>query len=212
MQYLEVPTRVGEDGVLDKAQLAISIAEWTVVSNREFLEIVREVVHTEKSAEAQAEKWFAFVKSRTYTRELGDIFANPETVAKFGGDCDDQTILLLAGYMAIGIPCISEVITRNIHGENHGVHIRVRAGFPPHDPPADYNKWKIFDPTEDSESEWIGSKPLHKSPELKTEVYVNGVNIAEKVKNHTPAIAAIAIGVSLFALSRILDGERNVAQ
>lgn len=213
MQYLEVPTRAGEDGVLDKAQIAVSAAEWTVCSNREFLEIVREVVHTEKSAVAQSVKWFNFVKSRTYVRELGDIFTNPELTAKFGGDCDDQTILLLAGFMAIGIPCLAEVITRNIDGENHGVHIRVRAGFPPHDPPKDYSKWNVYDPTEESESAWIGSAPKHKVPKMDTKIFVNGVqqpeSLVDTAKRHVPAIVFIVAGIALFAASRKTKGEQD---
>lgn len=194
MEYLSVPTRVGREGALDKAALATALAEWTAGYNRDFLYFVRNTVKDCKSAEDQADKWFEFCKSRTYTRELGDVFAHPKDTIDVGGDCDDLTMLVMAGLMAIGIPTIAEVIEVN----GHGVHIRARAGFPPHNPPRDYNKWKIFDSTKESEPVWAGISGVGE-PKMVTSEF-SGVGLSESSALN-PAVkkAAIIAGLALSA-------------
>lgn len=157
--YLQVPTRTGLNGAKDKAATIYALASWTAQTNRDFLNKVREVVNGIDSAEAQVDKWFKYCCSRTYTREFGDVFSHPNDTLKHGGDCDDLTILLLAGIMALGIPACPDVVMR----DGNGVHVRVRVGFPPHSPPSDISKWKMLDPSADSESRWINTnKPLYK--------------------------------------------------
>jgi hypothetical protein len=151
--YLQVPTRTGVDGAKDKAAAIYALASWTAQTNRDFLNKVREVVNGCASADDQVNKWFKYCSEKTYTRELGDVFAHPNDTLKHGGDCDDLTILLLAGIMSMGIPACPDVVLR--HG--NGVHVRVRVGLPPHAPPADMTKWKVLDPSKESEGKWVGA-------------------------------------------------------
>lgn len=151
--YLQVPTRTGVDGAKDKAAAIYALASWTAQTNRDFLNKVREVVNGVDSAEDQVNKWFEYCAAKTYTREFGDVFAHPSDTMNHGGDCDDLTILLLAGIMALGIPACPDVVMRN----GNGVHVRVRVGLPPHAPPADLTKWKILDPSRESEGKWVGA-------------------------------------------------------
>ena len=204
MQYLEVPTRVGRDGALDKAALATSLAEWTASTNRDFLYFVRDKVKDCKSAEEQADKWFEFCQSRTYTREFGDVFAHPKDTIEVGGDCDDLTMLLMSGLLAIGIPTIAEVI----EVDGNGVHIRARAGFPPHNPPKDYSKWKIYDSTKISEPIWAGVTG-GKDPRMVTTIF-SGVGLSQSLEmNPLVKNAAILAGLSLaaFGVYRLVNRE-----
>lgn len=165
--YLQVPTRIGLDGAQDKAAIIMAHASWVAGTNRDFLNTVRETVKDSKSADDQAKKWFEFCESRTYSREFGDVFAHPNDTAKHGGDCDDTTILLLAGLLSIGIPAVPDVIMRN----GNGVHVRVRYGLPPHNPPEDMTQWKVLDPTRKSELAWVDQKASLYEPETKSQQY-----------------------------------------
>ena len=151
--YLQVPTRIGIDGARDKAALIYSLALWTAQTNRDFLNRVRDTVNGCDSAESQIKKWFDFCCSKTYSREWGDVFAHPNDSARHGGDCDDTTILLLAGILTLGIPACPDVVIRN----GNGAHVRVRVGLPPHSPPKDLSQWIILDPSKESESKWVGN-------------------------------------------------------
>lgn len=158
--YLQVPTRLGPEGAMDKAAIIQSLAVWTAQTNRDFLNLVREVVKNCQTAEEQVNTWFAFCCSRTYSREYGDVFANPQDTANRGGDCDDLTILCLSGLHALGIPACPDVVMKEdpLTKDKQGVHVRVRCGLPPHDPPADVSKWIILDPARESEKRWVGAK------------------------------------------------------
>lgn len=167
--YLQVPTRLGMDGAMDKAAILQSLATWTAQTNRDFLNLVRETVKNKQTAEEQAETWYAFCCSRTYSREYGDVFANPQDTANFGGDCDDLTILCLAGLHSLGIPACPDVVLRTDPetGDKQGVHVRVRCGLPPHNPPRNVIDWKIFDPSRESEKRWVGSTKEIYEPNMK---------------------------------------------
>ena len=207
--YLQVPTRTGSDGAKDKAAIIYALASWTAQTNRDFLNKVRQVVNGVQRAEDQADKWFEYCASKTYTRELGDIFAHPNDTLNHGGDCDDLTILFLSGCMALGIPACPDVVMRN----GNGVHVRVRVGFPPHSPPADLTKWKIYDPAKDSEGRWIGGNPKLYSPKTKSESFgspqslgnvirLNGLSGDEKQTDSRFTIgfeSAVAIALLAFA-------------
>jgi hypothetical protein len=147
------------DGAMDKAAIIQSLAIWTAQTNRDFLNLVREIVKNKQTAEEQVETWYSFCCSRTYSREFGDVFANPQDTANRGGDCDDLTILCLAGIHALGIPACPDVVlkTDKTTGDKQGVHVRVRCGLPPHDPPRDVANWKVLDPARESEKRWVGS-------------------------------------------------------
>jgi len=202
MEYLSVPTRVGREGSLDKAALATALAEWTASTNRDFLYFVRNKVKDCKSAEDQADKWFEFVTSRTYTREFGDVFSHPKDTVEVGGDCDDLTVLLMAGLLAIGIPTVAEVI----EVDGNGVHIRARVGFPPHNPPRDFSKWKIYDSTKVSEPIWAGVDG-GSDPKMVTETFTGlGLSKSEDA-NPTVKKAAIVAAAALaaFGLYRLVS-------
>lgn len=159
--YVQVPTRIGEDGARDKAALINSLASWTARTNRDFLNKVREVVKDEKTAAGQVDRWFHFVNSKTYSREFGDVFSHPNSTIQHGGDCDDSAIALLAGILALGIPAVPDVVLRKVGGEYNGCHVRVRVGLPPHDPPRNMNDWKILDSSRIGERDWVGGGELY---------------------------------------------------
>ena len=198
--YVQVPTRVAEDGAKDKAALISAQAMWTARTNREFLEKVREVVNSESSAEGQVNKWFEFCNSRTYSRENGDVFAHPNSTIKHGGDCDDSAILLIAGIMALGIPVVPDVVLREINGEYNGVHVRARVGFPPHDPPRDMSQWKIYDSSKDGERRWIGGSDIY-SPKTES-IGINSLTGETqpkgKLKWHGFAFLAVVAAAGLY--------------
>lgn len=167
--YLQVPTRTGVAGAMDKAAIIQALSVWTAQTNRDFIQLVRDVVKNCQTAESQVQAWFLFCCSRTYSRELGDMFANPADTAIRGGDCDDLTILCLAGLHSLGIPACPDVILRTDPetGTKHGVHVRVRCGLPPNNPPADGNKWLILDPSRESEKRWVDAKGDLYAPKMK---------------------------------------------
>ncbi len=192
MKYLQVPTRVGESGARDKAAIITSLAQWTAQTNREFLQKVREIVKDEKTAEGQVKVWFDSCCNRTYNREFGDVFAHPSDTMNRGGDCDDLTILLLAGLMSIGIPCCPDVVMRN----GNGVHVRVRCGLPPHNPPKDMSKWIVLDPSKESERIWVGGKKSLYNPQtISTSFGVNGNSVDTSTLNDskTPLLSMLSL-------------------
>lgn len=214
--YLQVPTRTGVEGAKDKAAAIYALASWTAQTNRDFLNKVRSVVNGVDSAEAQVDKWFEYCAAKTYTREFGDVFSHPSDTLKHGGDCDDLTILVLAGVMALGIPACPDVIMRN----GNGVHVRVRVGLPPHAPPADLTKWKILDPSKDSEGKWVGANKTLYAPKSVSYAFgakeaggniikLNGLQgEAEQesgVSWKTIVLAALAVGLGY----HLLAGEKK---
>jgi len=161
-------------GAMDKAAIVLAHAQWNAYTNRDFLNKVRSVVKNDKTVEDQIATWFKYCCSRTYSREAGDIFAAPEDTFNNGGDCDDSTILLLSGLLALGVPATSDVVTRN----GNGVHIRVRYGLPPHNPPKNVEEWGILDSSKDSEQVWIGvDSPLY-SPKTTSSAHGLGASVS----------------------------------
>lgn len=150
-QYLQIPTRTGLAGAGDKAGLIANQAAWTAKTNRDFLNKVRNIVKGAGSAEIQADIWFDYCCRCDYTREFADVFSHPSDTLDHGGDCDDLTILLIAGLMCIGIPACPDIVMKNGQGQ----HVRVRVGLPPHDPPKNLIDWKVLDPSKDSELRWV---------------------------------------------------------
>lgn len=150
-QYAVVPTREGLEGVKDKAAIMNALAKRVAEYDREFVNTVREVVNPAgNNSEQQVRAWTAHVKSLTYHREYGEIFSHPRETLANGGDCDDLTLLALAGLHALSIPCCPDIVTR----KGDGVHVRARIGLPPTNPPKDLAEWLVFDPVEQSEKEW----------------------------------------------------------
>ena len=180
-------------GAMDKAAIVLAHAQWNAFTNRDFLNKLRTIVKNDKSVEDQISTWFKYCCSRTYSREAGDIFANPEDTFDNGGDCDDSTILLLSGLLALGVPATTDVVTRN----GNGVHIRVRYGLPPHNPPQNIENWNVLDSSKDSEQVWIGSKGSLYSPKTTSAAHGLGTDVEtdtleEKGEVRMTAIIALA--------------------
>lgn len=163
-EYAEVATRTRHEGALDKAILMSEIAD-SMVTDREFSEFVmRKVAGAGNAADAQVMEWAKFVESLPYRRESGEVYRSWQSCVGYpngqpaGGDCDDLTILLVAGCRSLGLQSMVEILKDS---EGWGFHVRARVGLPPHRP----TYWAIVDPVWRSEREWaMDGKPLEQSP------------------------------------------------
>lgn len=159
-QYARVETREKWEGSLDKGVLMLSISE-SLTGDREFNEFVLATVSAAPNdADLQAEAWFRFVSKLQYRREAGEVYRNWKDTVKHGGDCDDLTILVVAGLLSLGLQAFPEILTDR---DGWGFHVRARAGFPPHAP----THWAILDPVSKSERAWaMANKDVTASPLL----------------------------------------------
>ena len=151
--YADVPTRMKDEGALDKAILMSEIAE-SLLGDREFNEFVmRKVARAGNAADEQVMEWSKFVESLPYRRENGEVYRSwrevvgLETGVPAGGDCDDLTILVVAGLRSLGMQSMVEILKDE---EGWGFHVRARVGLPPHNP----STWAVVDPVWKSEREW----------------------------------------------------------
>ena len=153
--YALSATRAGLDGILDKKALIEAMAEKYSV-NRDMQDLVLNVVRGASSAaDDQLWAWERHLESLPYRREPGEILRNPIDTAKVGGDCDDLTVLALAGCMALGIPCEAEVVADS---NMRGFHVRAVAALPPINPKFTV----VIDPVHRSEPEWaMANRDLH---------------------------------------------------
>lgn len=140
--------KVPKGATLDNAMMAAT-------ANREFRELVISVIKPEinRTAEDQAAAWEEFCESRPYFREPGEVIANPLETAKRGGDCDDLTVLLLAGYYCMGIEEAKAQILADDDG--NGYHIRALVPVPLIGKPEGF---RIVDPVWHSEMLWAKGK------------------------------------------------------
>ncbi len=163
--YSDVPTRDRDQGALDKAVLMSEIAE-SLLSDREFNEFVlRTVALAGNPADQQIAAWSAFCEKLPYRREPGEIYrawrevVGLDTGVAAGGDCDDLTILLVAGFRSLGLQSMVEILKDE---DGWGFHVRARVGLPPHKP----TFWAVVDPVWRSEREWamvdrdLGASPV----------------------------------------------------
>ena len=142
-------TRLGLTGTVDKLALVEGMA-LKYAHNRDIQELVLRVVKDAgNSALDQAKVWVTFCENLPYRREPAEILRNPVVtgVQAHGGDCDDLTVLALAGLLCLSLPCKAEIVA---NGQSDGYHIRCLVGFPPTSPKV----WYIADPTWRSEKEW----------------------------------------------------------
>ena len=142
-------TREGLEGTVDKMALIESMA-LKYAQDRDIQTCVLRVIKSAgNSALDQAKVWIAYCENLPYRREIGEILRNPiETgVERLGGDCDDLTVLAMAGLLALSIPCKAQVAAFE---DGTGYHIRCLVGFPPTNPAV----WYIADPTWESERQW----------------------------------------------------------
>lgn len=161
--YSDVPTRLKDTGALDKAVLMSEVAE-TLLSDREFNEFVmRKVAKAGNAADEQAMEWAKYLETLPYRRENGEVYRSwrecvgLETGVPAGGDCDDLTILAVAGCRSLGLQSVVEILKDS---EGWGFHVRGRVGLPPHRP----TYWAVLDPVWRSEREWaMDGKPLQES-------------------------------------------------
>lgn len=162
--YADVPTRDRHNGALDKAVLMSEIAD-SLQGDREFNEFVlRKVAKAGNAADEQVMEWTKFCESLPYRRENAEIYrawrecVGLETGVPAGGDCDDLTILAVAGLRSLGMQSMVEILKDE---EGWGFHVRARVGLPPHRP----TYWAVVDPVWRSEREWaMAEKPLDQSP------------------------------------------------
>lgn len=161
--YADVPTRDRHNGALDKAVLMSEIAD-TLVEDREFNEFVmRKVAKAGNAADEQVMEWAKFCETLPYRRESGEVYrawrecVGLETGTPAGGDCDDLTILTVAGLRSLGMQSMVEILKDE---EGWGFHVRARVGLPPHRP----TYWAVVDPVWRSEREWaMADRPLEQS-------------------------------------------------
>ena len=161
--YADVPTRDRHNGALDKAVLMSEIAD-TLVEDREFNEFVmRKVAKAGNAADEQVMEWAKFCETLPYRREAGEVYrawrecVGLETGTPAGGDCDDLTILTVAGLRSLGMQSMVEILKDE---EGWGFHVRARVGLPPHRP----TYWAVVDPVWRSEREWaMADRPLEQS-------------------------------------------------
>lgn len=162
--YSDVPTRQQDTGALDKAVLMSEIAD-SLTTDREFCEFVmRKVAKAGNGADTQVMEWAKFCETLPYRRESGEVYrawrecVGLETGVPAGGDCDDLTILVVAGCRSLGLQSVVEILKDT---EGWGFHVRARVGLPPHRP----TYWAVVDPVWQSEREWaLDGKPLEDSP------------------------------------------------
>ena len=161
--YADVPTRDRDEGALDKAVLMSEIAD-SLTTDREFNEFVmRKVARAGNAADEQVVEWAKYCETLPYRRESGEVYrawrecVGLETGVPAGGDCDDLTILVVAGCRSLGLQSMVEILKDE---EGWGFHVRGRVGLPPHRP----TYWAVVDPVWRSEREWaMADRPLEQS-------------------------------------------------
>lgn len=150
MAYAEVMTRQRWDGAIDKLALLQHLAS-KQVQDKDFCDKVLAVVASAgNSAAAQASAWCTYVEGLRYRRDplMVEVFRDPLVVmAEGGGDCDDLTLLCLAGLYSLAIPCMPEALCDE---EGWAFHVRVLVGLPPLRP----ETWTVVDPVWSSERQW----------------------------------------------------------
>jgi hypothetical protein len=140
-------TRLGMDGIMDKMSLIEATAD-KYSQNREIQELVLKTLkNVGSAADEQLYAWEKFLEGLPYRREPGEILRNPIQTAKYGGDCDDLTILAIAGAKALGLPAQAEVVADS---HQNGFHVRAVVGLPPLNP----KEGIIIDPVHRSEPQW----------------------------------------------------------
>jgi hypothetical protein len=146
-EFVEVTTRQKLEGAIDKIALIDAMAQ-AQTTNREFCEaVLAKLAGVGSGADEQAAAWCQFVEGLPYRRELVETFRDPMRTMVDGGDCDDLTVLCLAGLKCLAIPCLPEALCDE---EGWAFHVRVLVGLPPMDPKV----WTIADPVWESERRW----------------------------------------------------------
>lgn len=145
--YTEVMTREALTGCIDKLALIDATAS-KYVADREFCEsVLKRISHAGSGADQQARAWCTFVEELPYRREAVEVFRDPKLTMLDGGDCDDLTILCVAGLRSLDIPAIPEALCDK---DGWAFHVRVLVGLPPLDPTV----WAVVDPVWNSERQW----------------------------------------------------------
>jgi hypothetical protein len=213
--YADVPTRLKDEGALDKAILMSEIAE-SLLGDREFNEFVmRKVARAGNAADEQVMEWAKFVEGLPYRRENGEVYrawrevVGLETGVPAGGDCDDLTILVVAGLRSLGMQSMVEILKDE---EGWGFHVRGRVGLPPHRP----TYWAIVDPVWKSEREWamvdrdVSQSPLMQKSSQQERVTQGAQSFfaspqipwTQRSSTPIPLLALLAVGATAWWLTR----------
>jgi hypothetical protein len=149
-------TRSTEKEIVDKLGL-VDASATEYANNRVFADFVlRKVAKADSAAVSQIQTWVSFVESLKYRREYNEVLRNPITVAgaggqpATGGDCDDLTVVVLAGLRSLAFECYPEVLANE---NKEGFHIRAVVGLPAVNP----TEWRIVDPVWWGEKQWAQS-------------------------------------------------------
>lgn len=149
--YVEIPTRTGLQGAVDKL-IAVHTAANHYATKAEVQQLALRVAKDAGSAaDEQVLAVERFCRDLRYRREPLDILRDPLQVSQYGGDCDDMTLLCLALLRALSIPCQPQVFCDDHDLE--AFHIRALAYLPPAAPPEQQWCYPI-DPVYHSEPVW----------------------------------------------------------
>lgn len=186
--FVEVTTRQRLDGAIDKLALIDAMAEQQM-TNREFCEAVLSKLHgVGNGADEQAVAWCTFVESLPYRREQVETFRDPMRTMVDGGDCDDLTVLCLAGLRCLAIPCLPEALCDE---EGWAFHVRVLVGLPPLQPKV----WTIADPVWSSEREWaMADVPASSYPIARDAILSGPPWLTSNSSSTIKTLAAMALG------------------
>ena len=165
--YVEIPTRSGLQGALDKLISVDKLADHHRFDRRVQALALSVCGNAGSGSDAQVRAIEEFCAALPYRREPADIFREPLQVAGLlpgppgmawpkGGDCDDIVLLALALLRALSIPCEGQLFC---DADGEAFHIRAVAYLPPGQPRYAY----VFDPVFLSEAQWHlahqGGKP-----------------------------------------------------
>lgn len=175
--YGQANTRSQGKEIVDKMALIDAMAT-EYASHRDFAEFVlRKVAKAPNGAVDQINCWADFLYSLPYRRESGEVLRNPNITAgvretPVGGDCDDLTVVALAGLRVLGLPCKPEVFADSDHG---GFHVRALVGLPAVKP----TEWRAIDPVFWSERQWGTSNWMTSSKPLSKGITQQGVDLPD---------------------------------
>ena len=218
-EYVDVPTRTGMAGAIDKAVLISAIADG-MAQDCEFDDFVRRTTakYSGNDASDQATAWCNYCETLRYVREDGEAFRSwrsvvglpsedfpVPTAATAGGDCDDLTIILVAGLRTMAIPAMPEILCDEF---GDGFHVRarvpkrlnVRIGLPAYSP----SEWAVKDPVWESERQWaMADVDLEQCQLLAGEVRTEARFIPIAVPSAMPNWWALAtVGVTGWLIGR----------
>ena len=198
MSYTEVMTRDALAGCIDKLALIDSLA-WKYATDAEFAQsVLARIGSSGSAADEQAAAWCTFVGSLPYRREPVEVFRDPKETMKFGGDCDDLTLLCVAGRHCLAIPALPEALCDE---QGWAFHVRVLVGLPPTNPTV----WSVVDPVWESERSWVMMNvPLSSYPLGRESIFSEGMAPSSTTSSFSTTTKVVALGALAFVGWRLL--------